>query len=80
MREWEEHFNPEDLKHLRVVRTDITVGDLMSREIFSVTEDADVRSCARQMLDRRIHRLLVTDGDRLRGIVTSFDLLQLVAE
>lgn len=80
VREWEEHFNPEDLKHLRVVATEVTVGDLMSREIVTVTKETDVRSCARQMLERRVHRLLVTEGGELRGIVTSFDLLQLVAE
>lgn len=80
VREWEEHFNPEDLQRLRVVDTEVTVGDFMSREILRVTADTDLRSCARQMLDHRVHRLLVTDGDQLRGIVTSFDLLRLVAE
>ena len=79
VREWEDQFNPEDLQRLRVVDTEVTVGDLMSREIATVTEDTDVRSCARRMLERRVHRLLVTDGGELRGIVTSFDLLQLVA-
>ncbi|HEX9735292.1 MAG TPA: CBS domain-containing protein [Thermoanaerobaculia bacterium] len=80
VREWEDHFNPEELQRLRVVDTEVTVGDFMSRQIHTVTEDTGVRSCARKMLELGVHRLLVTDGDQLRGIVTSFDLLQLVAE
>lgn len=80
LREWEEHFNPEDLKALRVVDTEATVGELMSRTIYSVSEETDARTCAREMLEHRVHRLLVTTDGQLRGIVSAFDLLRLVAE
>lgn len=80
LREWEEQFNPEDVKQLRVIATETTVGDLMSTAIHSVSESASARACARKMLEHRIHRLLVTEDGDLKGIVTSFDLLQLVAE
>ena len=32
------------------------------------------------MRSHRIHRLLVTDGERLVGVLSSMDLLRLVAE
>ncbi len=32
------------------------------------------------MLDRQIHRVLVTEGDRLVGIVSTVDLIRLFAE
>lgn len=80
LREWEEQFNPEDVKQLHVIDTETTVGDLMSPLIHSIAEDESAAACARRMLEFRIHRLLVTDGEDLKGIVTSFDLLRLVAD
>lgn len=80
LKEWEDHFNPEDLKHLRVVDTEITASDLMSRTIHSVSGSTPVAECARRMLEHHVHRLLVTEDGQLRGILTSFDVLRLVAD
>ena len=79
LREWEDQFNPEDVKQLRVVDAEVTAADLMSGAVVSIPEDATTASCARKMMDHRVHRLLVTRGEELLGIVTSFDLLGLVA-
>jgi CBS domain-containing protein len=39
-----------------------------------------VRDVAATLLARRVHRLPVVDGGRLVGIVTSMDLVRLIAE
>jgi CBS domain-containing protein len=80
LRDWEDQINPEDFKQLRVVDTETTVADLMSPVVHSIPEGMSAKACARKMLEHRVHRLLVTEDGELKGIVTSFDLLQLVAE
>lgn len=58
----------------------LTARDLMTPEAFQVGEDARVRDVADMMVTRRIHRVIVTDDDRIKGIITTVDLVrQLVA-
>ncbi len=57
-----------------------TVGDWMSPEIKSVTPDTTVAEVARTMVEEGVHRLVVTEGKKLRGIVTTFDVVRLLAE
>jgi CBS domain-containing protein len=60
---------------------DGVVADVMTPYVISVSADTDLVEAARQMTDYRVHRLLVMDGERLVGIVSSLDLLDgLVAE
>ncbi len=42
----------------------ISVGDLMTPSVVTIGRDASVRAGARAMLENRIHRLFVLDGDR----------------
>ena len=57
-----------------------TVGDVMSREIISVTPETSVRTIAGIMRKRAIHRILVMDGSRLCGIVSAIDIARAVSE
>ena len=57
----------------------LTVGDVMTREIFSVSSVDPVFSAAQLMVDRRIHRLPVVDDGQLIGLVTSMDIVRQVA-
>lgn len=41
----------------------------------SFEEDTPVKEIARQMLAKRIHRVIITRGGELCGIVTSMDML-----
>ena len=52
------------------------VSDIMTPVIFSVSENARFQEMADTMVGGRVHRLLVTDGDRVIGIVTTLDLLR----
>jgi CBS domain-containing protein len=61
-------------------RSSATVGDVMSRDLIRIGPDESVERAARLMLDRRVHRLLVMEGDALVGLVSVLDLVQLVAD
>jgi CBS domain-containing protein len=59
---------------------DLTVGDVMQTELLITSPDAELASVAQQMLERRVHRILVMEGESLQGIVSSLDLVRLFAE
>jgi CBS domain-containing protein len=79
MRGWEERMNPEDLRPLHIESDDLLVRDIMTPTVYTVPEDTPVAKIARTMWAGRIHRLLVTSGGRVVGIVTSLDLVGLLA-
>ena len=60
------------------IRTERTVGDLMTSHLVTMTPSDTVRKAANLMRGRTIGCLPVTDHGRLVGIVTTSDLLQLV--
>ena len=57
----------------------ITVEEIMTPVAFGVDPEMLVAELADFLLKGRIHRALVVDEDRLVGIVTAFDLLQMLA-
>lgn len=58
-----------------ISRPGATAGDLMSRQVISVTEGTAVDEVARLFVDQRIRRVPVLAGGRLVGIVSRGDLL-----
>ena len=58
----------------------VTVRDVMTPVIHQVPVTASVAEAARIMVDQHIHRLVVTQGKEPVGIITSMDLLKMVAE
>ncbi|MDH3519425.1 MAG: CBS domain-containing protein [Myxococcales bacterium] len=61
------------------VGEELTVEDIMTTEIVTVAPDDDVKSVARRMLDGKLHRVLVARDNEVLGIITTFDLLELLA-
>jgi CBS domain-containing protein len=58
-----------------------TVADVMTAGApHGIAPDATVGDVAKRMRDADIHRLLVMEGDRLVGIVTSTDVTKAVAD
>ena len=57
----------------------MTVEDIMTRDVVTVSPDDDVKVVVRHMLDGRLHRVLVAENNEVLGIITSFDLLGLLA-
>lgn len=56
------------------------VREIMTPEVISVSPDAPVAHVARVMHERRIHRVLVIEEGQLRGIISSLDLVRVLAE
>jgi CBS domain-containing protein len=67
---------PEDLQD-RV--QGVTVEDAMTRTLVMVGPEAGVDEIARTMLEHHVHRVLVGEGRQLHGVVTTFDLLRVLA-
>lgn len=59
---------------------ELCVGDVMNRNVFSIEAKTGLNLVARSMLDKKIHRLLVTDSGRFVGIISATDLLRALAE
>lgn len=58
----------------------VLVEDVMARDLIAVARDTPLREVARRMVREKIHRVLVLDdGQRLYGIISSFDFVQFVA-
>ncbi|HLH62982.1 MAG TPA: CBS domain-containing protein [Ktedonobacteraceae bacterium] len=57
-----------------------TVGQIMSRDVISVTPDTDLEVVRTILVNERIKRLPVLDQGRLVGIISRADLVRQVAE
>ena len=60
-------------------REALTVEDIMTRDVVTVSPDDEVKAVVQRMLDGRLHRVLVARNNELLGIITTFDLLELLA-
>lgn len=59
---------------------DLLVRDIMTPEVFAISEDASVSEIATTLVDNHLHRLLVTRDGQPAGIVSTSDLLGLLIE
>lgn len=80
VRGWEEKVSADELAGLHVEEDGPMVRDLMNPAVFSVDEETGVSEIAQSMIDARIHRVLVTQGRKIVGIVSSTDLLGLLVD
>lgn len=76
--DWEEGLDDGlRIYHLRESQT--KVGDIMNRSLHTADATTPVRELASRMVTFHVHRLLVVEGERVVGIVSSSDLLKLMA-
>lgn len=54
-------------------------GDVMTQELVTVPPLLPLPQVAGRMADARVHRVLVEDGDKLVGLVSSMDLVRALA-
>ena len=73
-------LDPDDMEDLHVEEEGMQVRDIMTPTVFAVEADAPVSHVARSMLDGHLHRLLVIEGQKVVGIISTSDLLRLLAE
>jgi CBS domain-containing protein len=70
----------ESLRHRRTSLEDVTVAELMTRELKSLASNCTVEQAADFMRRNQIHRALVMDEGKLVGIVTTTDVVKAVAQ
>lgn len=58
---------------------DIQVKEIMTGDLYFTSPDDEIEKMAKKMYDNCVHRLLVTEYNKLVGIVSTFDLLKLLA-
>ena len=58
----------------------LRVRDVMICDVLTVSPELPVTKAAQLLIERRIHRLPVVDGEKLVGIVSSLDFTRIVAE
>ncbi len=69
------------ITRLALARANTVVGDIMDREVNSVTLDVDQEECARVMQRYNLNVLPVLDGGgRLTGVILDDDLVDVVVE
>jgi signal-transduction protein with cAMP-binding, CBS, and nucleotidyltransferase domain len=56
------------------------IKNVMSEKVYTVPQYDGVHIAARIMMNHNIHHVTVTHEGKVTGMVSSFDLLQLVAE
>ena len=54
----------------------MTAEEIMTREVITCSPDASVEDVATLMVDRNVNRVIVTEDERLVGIVTRADIIK----
>ena len=63
-----------------MVNMPVEVRDIMTPILVSVSEDTPTKEIARRMMEEHLHRIFVKSDSHVVGIITTFDILRLVAE
>jgi len=77
---WDEEFEYNELEQLHLQDPGLRVADIMTRNAYTIEEKAPVPEVARSMLKGHLHRMLVTRGGKVVGIISTSDLLELLLE
>jgi len=54
--------------------SEVRVSELMSTDLVAVGPDADIKEVSREMQRAQVRRVLVTDGGKLLGVISTADL------
>jgi CBS domain-containing protein len=78
VRGWEDRLDMSEMSGFQIESASLTVKEIMTPAIYKVDDKTTVSEVARTMLSAHLHRLLVTRGEQVVGIITTSDLLQLL--
>ena len=72
-------LSPEDQRafHESIDQT-VLVNDIMTPMVFEVATDTPLMQVAEAMVKGRIHRVMVTEDNKLKGIISALDLLKVM--
>ena len=59
---------------------DHLVSEIMTPEIITAEIDTALTEVANIMYSKGIHRLFITDNEQIKGVVSTLDILKLVAD
>lgn len=85
----EKSLSPEEREEARrlrqlvfegMSRMPVEVYDIMTPMVRSVDQDTSVREIADIMMEEHLHRIFVTQDETITGIITTYDMLKLVAD
>ncbi len=79
-RGWEGKLSADELETLHLEDDELKVGEIMTPSVFAVEAEAPINTVAQSMMDSHLHRLLVVRKGKVVGIVSTSDLLSLLAE
>lgn len=80
VRGWEEEVSLDELGELHLEEEGLLVKDIMTPSVFAVEHDAPIYHVAESMMESHLHRLLVVENDRVIGIISTSDMLQLLGK
>jgi CBS domain-containing protein len=78
--EGDQNDAPPPPESLQEILSNHTVREAMAASPVTVSPDTPVRDIARAMASEHLHRALVVDGNKLVGLISSLDIVQLVAD
>lgn len=77
----ESQFTPQDINSFHFENEPmVTVQDIMTPTIFRVDEEETVQSVADTMIRGRIHRVFVTQEEKVIGIISAADMLKVIRD
>jgi len=56
----------------------VTVGDIMTPRVFQVAEETTIQEVAETMIKSRIHRVFVTRGEKMVGVIATPEILEVL--
>ncbi|OYT54393.1 MAG: CBS domain-containing protein [Candidatus Altiarchaeales archaeon ex4484_2] len=67
----------DKLKRIREVRKryQLKVKDLMTSQVLTIDSEENVVAAAEKMLENKVHALVVAEGDKPLGIISTYDLI-----
>jgi CBS domain-containing protein len=75
------HMSQEEIRVFHTqYESPVLVRDIMTPMIVRVSEDTSIQEVAETMLKGGIHRVFVTRGKKLVGIVTALDMLKVIRD
>ena len=79
-RGWESKLSADELETLHLEDDELKVREIMTPSVFAVEADAPINTVAQSMMDSHLHRLLVVREGKVVGIVSTSDMLSLLAD
>ncbi len=78
-RGWEFKLQRGEMNELHIEDESLTVRDIMTPTVYTILPDTPVAEIATTMIAGRVHRLLVAQNNTVEGIVTTLDMLKIIA-